>query len=119
MREETFKRMLISQANIQPDMKVLDLGCGTGILTLMIKRAHPEANVTGLDGNPQVLKIAREKFHGLHIQWDEGLAPSRILIPLLTEWLPVFLFITLPETTSAAHLKRCIACSNRTANDIS
>ena len=76
MREETFKRRLIQEANIQPGMKVLDLGCGTGTLTLMLKRAHPEAEVTGLDGDPQVLDIARAKSRGVNIQWDEGLASS-------------------------------------------
>lgn len=76
MREETFKRILIQQANIQPKMKVLDLGCGTGTLTLMLKRAHPEAEVTGLDGDLQVLDIARNKSRGTDIQWDEGLATS-------------------------------------------
>jgi len=76
MREETFKRKLVRLANIRPGMKVLDLGCGTGTLTLMIKRAHPQAEVTGLDGDPQVLGIAREKSRGLNIQWDEGLASS-------------------------------------------
>lgn len=76
MREETFKRRLIHHANIQPQMKVLDLGCGTGTLTLMLKRAHPEAEVTGMDGDPQVLDIAREKSLGTDIQWDEGLASS-------------------------------------------
>jgi ubiquinone/menaquinone biosynthesis C-methylase UbiE len=76
MREETFKRILTSQANIQPGMIVLDLGCGTGTLTLMIKRAHPNVDVTGLDGDPQVLDIARDKSHGVNIQWDEGLASS-------------------------------------------
>lgn len=76
MREETFKRKLTSQANIQPGMTVLDLGCGTGTLTLMIKRAHPNAHVTGLDGDPQVLDIARDKSRGVNIQWDEGLASS-------------------------------------------
>jgi len=76
MREETFKRKLVQQADIQPKMKVLDLGCGTGTLTLMLKRAHPEAEVTGLDGDPQVLDIAREKSRGTNIQWDEGLASS-------------------------------------------
>lgn len=74
MREETFKRKLIDQAGIQPGMKVLDLGCGTGTLTLMIKEAHPQASVTGMDGDPQVLAIAREKSRGIDIQWDEGLA---------------------------------------------
>ena len=76
MREETFKRKLIQQAGIQPKMKVLDLGCGTGTLTLMLKQTHPEAEVTGLDGDPQVLDIAREKSRGTDIQWDEGLASS-------------------------------------------
>lgn len=76
MREETFKRKLVQQANIQPKMKVLDLGCGTGTLTLMLKRAHPEATITGLDGDPEVLAIARDKSRGADIQWDEGLASS-------------------------------------------
>jgi len=76
MREETFKRKLVQQANIQPQMKVLDLGCGTGTLTLMLKRAHPEAQITGLDGDPQVLEIARDKTRGVDIQWDKGLASS-------------------------------------------
>lgn len=76
MREETFKRKLVQYANIQPKMKVLDLGCGTGTLTLMLKRAYPEANITGLDGDPEVLNIARDKSRDTDIQWDEGLASS-------------------------------------------
>ena len=76
IREETFKRKLVQQANIQPRMKVLDLGCGTGTLTLMLKLAYPTAEVTGVDGDPQVLEIAREKSLGTSIQWDEGLASS-------------------------------------------
>jgi ubiquinone/menaquinone biosynthesis C-methylase UbiE len=76
MREETFKRRLVEQSNIQPKMKVLDLGCGTGTLTLMLKRAHPEAHITGVDGDSEVLNIARDKSRGTDIQWDEGLASS-------------------------------------------
>jgi len=76
MREEGFKRRLIQQANIQPKRKVLDLGCGTGTLTLLLKRAYPEAEVTGMDGDPQVLDIARQKSRGTNIRWDEGLASS-------------------------------------------
>ena len=76
MREETFKRKLIQRANIQPHMNVLDLGCGTGTLTLMLKRAHPQVQVIGMDGDSEVLTIARDKSRGTDIQWDEGLASS-------------------------------------------
>ena len=76
MREEAFKHQLIRQANIQPNMHLRDLGCGTGTLTVMLKRAHPGAEVTGLDGDQQVLEIARNKSRGMDIQWDEGLASS-------------------------------------------
>ncbi len=76
MREETFKRKLVQYANVQPKMNVLDIGCGTGTLTLMLKRAHPEAQVTGMDGDQEVLDIARDKSRGTDIQWDEGLASS-------------------------------------------
>lgn len=76
MREETFKRRLLEQVNLQPGQRALDLGCGTGTLTVMLKQSVPGAQVTGLDGDEQVLAIAREKARqsGLDISWDFGLA---------------------------------------------
>jgi ubiquinone/menaquinone biosynthesis C-methylase UbiE len=76
MREETFKRRLIERANIQAGQQLLDLGCGTGTLTVMLKQTSPEAIVTGLDGDPEVLSIARTKAEqaGLEIHWDKGYA---------------------------------------------
>ena len=71
-----FRRRLIQQANIQPGQHVLDLGCGTGLLAIMLKQAHPETQVTGLDGDSQVLNIAREKSRNMNVQWDEGLATN-------------------------------------------
>jgi ubiquinone/menaquinone biosynthesis C-methylase UbiE len=76
MREELFKGRLIEEANIQSGHRVLDLGCGTGTLTIMIKKAHPDSEVIGLDGDPQVLEIARRKAKetGASIEFDEGMA---------------------------------------------
>jgi ubiquinone/menaquinone biosynthesis C-methylase UbiE len=76
MREETFKSALIRQAEIRPGMRVLDLGCGTGTLTILIKQTHPASEVTGLDGDPEVLQIARAKAAktGVEIIFDLGMA---------------------------------------------
>jgi ubiquinone/menaquinone biosynthesis C-methylase UbiE len=76
MREKLFKGRLIDQAKIRSGQRVLDLGCGTGTLTIMIKQAHPDSVVIGLDGDPQILKIARRKAKEAHspITFDEGMA---------------------------------------------
>lgn len=59
--EEALKTALMAQAHIQPGQKVLDMGCGTGTLTLRIKQSPPDATVYGLDVDPQVLDITRKK----------------------------------------------------------
>jgi ubiquinone/menaquinone biosynthesis C-methylase UbiE len=76
MREHTFKQRLLDRAAVRAGQHALDLGCGTGTLTLMLKRAVPGANVTGIDGDRQVLAIARSKAKRARadIAWDYGLA---------------------------------------------
>jgi SAM-dependent methyltransferase len=60
-RERTFKHRLLSQAQIEPGMRVLDLGCGTGTLAVWLKQRTPAAEVVGLDADPAVLALARRK----------------------------------------------------------
>ncbi len=76
MREELFKRYLVKSTHLQPGWRVLDLGCGTGTLTLQLKQHQPAAEVFGLDGDPHILEIARKKSTeaGVDIQWKEGMA---------------------------------------------
>lgn len=45
--------------NIEKGQRVLDIGCGTGALTLKV--AEKGANVKGIDLNPEMLKLARER----------------------------------------------------------
>lgn len=76
MHEQSFKSALITAAHPEPGQRVLDLGCGTGTLTLMLQRAAPGADVTGIDPDPQILQIARSKAlrAGDTIRWDQGFA---------------------------------------------
>ncbi|MBI2159375.1 MAG: class I SAM-dependent methyltransferase [Candidatus Rokubacteria bacterium] len=76
MREATFKRRLIAQAEIRPGQHVLDLGCGTGTLTILLKQAHPGADVRGLDADPVALELARRKAveSGVELRLDRGMS---------------------------------------------
>ena len=76
MREAEFKRRLIQIARIEPGLRVLDLGCGTATLTLMIKQQHPIAEVYGIDGDGKIVEIARKKAARAEadIRLDEGMA---------------------------------------------
>src|SRR3990172_4645788 len=61
MREERFKNRLIDLADVRPGMRVLDLGCGTGTLSIMVKRRQPGADVVGLAPDQEMLDRARAK----------------------------------------------------------
>jgi ubiquinone/menaquinone biosynthesis C-methylase UbiE len=76
--EVAFKRRLITQAQIEAGHDVLDLGCGTGTLALLIKSMHPEANVSGLDIDPRILTIARGKIDaaGVEVTLVQGSATT-------------------------------------------
>jgi ubiquinone/menaquinone biosynthesis C-methylase UbiE len=76
LREDAFKRSLVERTRLRPDHDVLDLGCGTATLTLMLKSAGPGARVTGIDGDPTVLALARAKVQaaGVAVELRQGMA---------------------------------------------
>ena len=78
MPEQSLKGRLIERARIQAGERVLDLGCGTGTLAVMIKQAVPRAEITGLDADEEILSIAKSKAGKAHvnIHWDHGLTSA-------------------------------------------
>ena len=76
VREKTFKTALVKQAGLEKGHRVLDIGCGTATLTILIKRACPDCEVLGLDGDPAILEVARRKIAraGLNIRLIHGTA---------------------------------------------
>jgi ubiquinone/menaquinone biosynthesis C-methylase UbiE len=66
---------LIDQAELAEDQRVLEIGCGTGNLTIRTKGAHPGAEVIGSDPDPLALRRARRKAGTLTgIRFERGYA---------------------------------------------
>lgn len=70
------RQELISQANIQPDHHILDIGCGTGTFVVLLKRQYPSVHVIGLDPDQKALRRAEKKIRraGVSVQLDRGFA---------------------------------------------
>jgi ubiquinone/menaquinone biosynthesis C-methylase UbiE len=73
---EASHRKLINQAGISPGHRVLEIGCGTGNLAILVKRLNPASQVVAIDPDPKALARARRKSErrGATIQFDEGFA---------------------------------------------
>jgi ubiquinone/menaquinone biosynthesis C-methylase UbiE len=71
-RERTFKARLLDQLGPEAGQRILDLACGTGTLARAIVEREPQAEVVGVDGDPEMLARARAKAPG--VRFDGALA---------------------------------------------
>jgi ubiquinone/menaquinone biosynthesis C-methylase UbiE len=70
---------LVEHAGIQPGERILDVGCGTGIVArVAASRVGERGEVTGVDLNPGMLEVARNASVGTYppIEWQQGAAES-------------------------------------------
>ena len=75
-REGKWRRALVNQIAPCASDRILDVGCGTGSLALMLKRRSPPALVVGLDPDADVLQRARRKMvkSGVEVAFSQGFA---------------------------------------------
>ncbi len=73
--EPWIRQSLIDEISSQPQ-QILDLGCGTGSNTLLLKQTFPNSTVTGLDLSPYMLAVAEDRSRraNLTIEWRHGTA---------------------------------------------
>ena len=66
-REMSFKSRLLNEAGIDEATRILDVGCGTGTLLQLMRRKPKQLLAIGLDGDMNVLGIAKSKAHS-HVE---------------------------------------------------
>jgi 2-polyprenyl-3-methyl-5-hydroxy-6-metoxy-1,4-benzoquinol methylase len=70
-----FAEDLLERVALQEGEQVLDVACGTGIVSRLAWAAvAPSGTVTGLDVNPKMLEVAQEvtRKENIPIEWREG-----------------------------------------------
>ena len=66
-RQKAMRRMEIDLAEIQLGSQILEVGCGTGSLTLLVKKqAGENGSVHGTDPLPQMIELAKKKAEKLN-----------------------------------------------------
>lgn len=63
---------LVGLAAPQPGERVLDVACGTGVVTRLAARRAGPGQVTGLDISPAMLEMARSQPAEVPVSWQEG-----------------------------------------------
>ena len=75
-REQRFKSALLAGVALHPGQRILDVGCGTGTLACMLAHRAPQAELHGLDGDPDMLERGRRKAaqHGARVEFAQGMS---------------------------------------------
>jgi len=78
-QEGRYRKVAIRLLDLRGDENVLDVGCGTGVLTRQIAQrlngAH--ACAVGLDAAPKMIRVARRRAEALpRVRFDVGVAES-------------------------------------------
>lgn len=76
MRERRWRPPLCERvaAHVPDGGRIVDVGAGTGTLAIALAARRADAQVIAVDGDPEVLRLARSKPGADHVSWRPGLA---------------------------------------------
>ena len=57
-----WRRSALREIELPVGSRILDLACGTGDFTLELAKRWPDAEITGVDITPEMIKIAKQKL---------------------------------------------------------
>jgi trans-aconitate 2-methyltransferase len=85
---------LIARAVAGKPQFIVDLGCGPGNSTALLRQAFPRATIVGIDSSPAMIKKAAETLSGVSFQladvanWQPSSHTDLIFSNALFQWVP-------------------------------
>lgn len=108
-------QFFLDLANETPNSRILDLGCGTGQITLKLAEAGHQ--VTGLDPALASLEVAQQKAGAERVRWIHGLAADAPTgeydLALMTNHVAQFLIGDTEWMTTLLDLRRALRPGGR------
>ena len=110
-RERRWREALLDQIAPGDGETILDVGCGTGTLAVLLKRSAPGVRVLGLDPDPQALALAAVKARraGVQIDWRQGVAPDAARLGRFDHVVSSLVFHQVPPDGKIAGLSAMFA----------
>jgi len=84
---------LLTTVVAESPLVVVDLGCGAGNVTGLLRRRWPDAEITGVDGSPEMLERAGQAVPGCRFmladiaRWEPDGTPDVIFSNAALHWL--------------------------------
>lgn len=78
VRERLWRALVVGHVAPAPGGTVVDVGCGTGSLALLLAHVQPQARIVGVDPDPDILAVARRKAAdaGVALDWRVGMGDT-------------------------------------------
>lgn len=112
-REAVWRTALLETIAPKPGERILDVGCGTGTLGILIKQVAPEATVVGLDPDAEARGIAEAKAEaaGVAIEWQHGFGRDAANFGSFDKVVSSLVFHQVPVAEKVAGLAAMLAAT--------
>jgi trans-aconitate 2-methyltransferase len=85
---------LLAQVGAHAPRTVVDLGCGPGNLTALLRERWPAADIIGIDSSPEMIKRAQDEVYGPRFieqdvrEWQPSADTDVVITNATLQWIP-------------------------------